>query len=655
MGIASPPPTAPVVRVPLVDATGAPTAGEQLGAILEGRRASEGLTPIEWEAEMARIGCGDADVPWWKVALLPLRPGTRAHALRRRRQRGDLQPHTWTGLDTQIWQAVVETARADVPGTVESWLRDDPERCRHASLTCVRAFTQFADLLDDDLNPLVLKDFHVRAIRYMRTVEQSVILFPFAHGKSACSSLTVPLMDWVENPECTQIRVYRTNELHAQWTRKLMDLVEHSDHLHALTSTDQFPDGYLNKPGKQDPCGGDNLIWSTKGFSIAGKQVVDPSFRPLTIRGSVTGLRADRIGIDDVVDENNAKSLPIQDRLEAVMKSGVFTAQRRRSGARWTSKYETIFGNAFLIGTPFDKRDVNYRMAHELEARISRAKEHAPAERPRYRVVRLSVYPRRDSRERGEVIWPEHRPFSYILDLEESLQGAFRMRCECLPGGEGTEVFDQKRVRAAIRRDYAYGVRPPEGCRMVIGYDPALGKRMTGRKHPAAVALGHNPENGMWYFVRYERWDVSMPEQCERLARWADELECPVVVESNNIQESYADWLQMLYGYVRVLTQYTGQNKHDIADGVESFKPLFDNGKVIICAGDSPTRALGNLVSEMIDWPGRYTDLVMAGWIAKHKLTEMLRTRAATEGPGAPGYVRSRGFRQVVDLSRYRR
>jgi hypothetical protein len=610
----------------------------------------ESYRPIELEALLEYRGCADSQVPWWKVALLDLREGSAAAVLRWKQQTANISAAEFGDLQLDIWEAVVTAARKEIDHDVEWWLTHHPERCRQAALTCTRAFTQLADLTDDDLNPLVLRDFHVRAIRYMRTVELAVILFPFAHGKSACSSLTVPLLDWVENPEATQLRIYRTKVDHLQWTRKLMDLVENSDHLHALTRSDQYHNGWLNRPSRNDPC---SDFWSTEGFSIAGKQVVDPSFRPLTIGGSITGKRADRNGVDDIEDEKNSSSAVVMDRHFATLRSGVFTARRHRVGERWASKYGTVWGTAYLVGTPFERTGVNYRMATEFEQRIARDESQARL----HRVMRVSVYPRRDSREHGEVIWPEHRPFSYIRQLEESLEGAFRMRCECLPGGEGTAVFDEQRVRAAVSKDFAYGVRPEVagGVRMMIGYDPAIGKRTSGRKFPAAVALGYNPDSEMWYWVRYERWRAAMPDQVRMLARWASELDCPVCVETNNIQESYADWLEELYGHVEVLTQYTSHdNKFDRDDGVESWKPLFEHDRVIIHGGDVPRGVLGDLLGEMIHWPGRYRDLVMASWIAKHKLKELLAQRTGHFASTAPEYVRGRGNSSIVDLRSYR-
>lgn len=604
--------------------------------------------PVELERILELRGLSDAEVPWWKVALLPLRPGTFAYQLRRRIQRGNIIAEDWTDLHLDAWNAVVVTARQEVDGTVESWIDTEPAAVRDASLQCPRAFTQFAGLEDDDLNPLVLKDFHVRAIRYMRTVDLAVILFPFGHGKSASSSLTVPLLDWLENPEATQLRIYRTNADHLQWTRKLMDLVEHNQALHRMTRTDQFPRGWLNRPGHNDPC---SDIWSTAGFSIAGKQVVDPSFRPLTIGGSITGKRADRNGVDDIEFEKNSDSVTVMDRYFTTLKSGVFTARRRRTGERWYSKYGTVWGNAYMVGTPFTRTGVNYRMALEFEQRMAKDESQAKI----HKVMRVSVYPRRDSREHEEVIWPEYRPFSYVRQLEEDLQEAFRMRCECLTGGEGTAVFDEQKVREAVRPEYVYGERPPEGCRLMIGFDPALGKRLAGRKYPAAVAIGYNPDMERWYFVRYERWRIPMPEQIRRLTRWAEELNCPVCVETNNIQESYLDWFEQLASHVEVLSEYTSHDtKHDRADGVESWKPVFDRGNVVICGGDAPRGLVSDLIGEMIHWPGRYTDLVMASWIAKHKLTELLRQRGGERMSSAPDYVRGRGNRSVVDLSEYR-
>lgn len=613
--------------------------------------AAETLAPPNSEplALLRERGLDDASVPWWALALLDLEKGSDYELLRRDRHEG--RARWWLGHlgDAEqpdrdrllLWHDLVDLARRSFAGLTPRRAIEEmgSAACRHAACTSIRALCQFIDLQDDDLEPWTPKDFHVRAVRHMRTASAAVILLPYAHGKSATSSILVPLADWVENPESTQIRVYRSRDYTEHWTMKLMAIVEFNTSLHALT------DGKVARPHPDDK----TKKWTVRdGFAIAGKTVVDSSFRALTIGGGITGKRADRLGVDDLVDDRNMVS-PTMQKYYNLLHSGVFTAERVRTGKAWTDTYGTRWGNSYLIGTIFDKRDVNYRLFQEFREYERRGDKS-------YRTVRESIYPHRHARETGDTLWPEKVPIAKALELEVKLkQRGFRLRCMNLPAEDGTEVFPSHWVERAVHEELRYGQRPPEGCHLYIGYDPALGKRTKGTKFPAAVVLGYNPDLDLWYFVRYERWAIPAPEQVRRLIAWATELHCPVVVEGNNIQESYEDWIHELSSSVQVITRPTGSAKHDIDDGVESFRPLFQDDRIRIHAGGVPHEMLAEFKEEWLSWPtGLYKDMVMAAWFGLYQHKLRWRPQVHVAQAPAPAFVADRGYRQVVDLSKYR-
>lgn len=583
-----------------------------------------------------QVEYGDPVVPWWAVCLLDLPIGGDLYTARNRVERGERNQET----NHEPWYEVVDLARREYAGVDKSEVvAAKREWVLARALRSTRAFLQFIEAKDDELEPIMLKDFHILGISAMRRSPVAVVLWPYMHGKSANSSITVPLLDWAEQPESTQIRVYRTLDMSLEWTRKLMWEVESNEALHALCP-------WITRP---EPGDVSEKVWGVRGFSIGGKRVPGYSFRPLTIGGTLTGLRADRIGVDDLVDENNSSSYVKQDRMWNTLKSGVLTTRRLR--LTWGSPYGTKWGTTYMVGTIYDKRDVNWRMYQE-------AWEKAKAGDRSYKAVKVSVYPHRDSQEKGEVVWPEHRPPAFIAGLKEELgYRAFQMRLMNIPVDDGTEIFSPRDIEEAVSLDLPYGERPPGGCRLVIGYDPAAGKRTKGSAFPAAVLLGYDAQEDHWWFLKYERWaGLAMPQQIKRLADWAGWYGCPIVVEGNNIQESYADWMTQLHASVNIKTFLTTAIKHDQADGVESFQPLFHNRKVTICAKGAPDGAVSEFKSEWVQWPhGRYTDLLMASWFAKWELD--LQNRRWSPGQAtshAPMYIRNRGLRRTVDLRRYR-
>lgn len=638
----------------------------------------------DWKEEEGEIqkryrqhGLTDAGIPWWAVALLPLQPGSDEYKCRRVHQQGRITKPLHNGGREQkssygsgvefvdLWRDIVELAVGEWGGAKPAdAVREDVGACRKAALTDPRAFVQFVGLLDDDLLPWSLKGFHVQAVRAMRGKYLACVLLPFAHGKSALSSLVVPLMDWAENVESTQLRIYHSGNHTKYWTRKLMAEVESNDQLHAL-----FP--WISRPRKGDPCEG---IWSTDGFSIAGKKVVDPSFRPLTAGSSIVGVRADRVGADDWVNEFNGSSLAVQEKYYNYFKTGVMTMRRKR--VEWRSPYETRWGTAYLIGTIFDKQDVNFRIYKEWSEAVEKERKQRAERRQlavgktnidrtqtQYSTLRFSIYPNKDSRENKEVLWPEYRPYEYVQQLEIDLgRRAFRMRCENKPIDSEEQVFTQTMLDNACREDLTYGELPERGAadvplRYLIAYDPATGSKTGSRfqKYPAAVLMGQNPETEELHFVRYERWSIPQPRQVDRLVDWARRYGCAVCVESNNIQASYQDWLRERAPDVRVITHYTSNVKHDAGAGVESLLPLFEAGKVRIHTGGVEPVILREFTTEFVEWPqGRYSDMLMAAWIGRYNLRTILRGIPHLGDVRAPAYVMNRGFRQVVDLSRYR-
>jgi hypothetical protein len=621
------------------------------------------LGPVDWQKEVndlyaiyAENDLTDAKIPWWAVSLLPLKPGSEEYHCRRAHQLGRTTPtvrnagrtraKNWgEGEDfVHLWKEIVGLARSEWEGaTPRDAIREDRKACQRAALSDPRAFTQFTGLLDDDLQPWILKGFHVKAVIAMRCKALACILLPFAHGKSALSSIVVPLMDWADNPESTQIRIYHSGNFTKIWTRKLMDIVENNEQLHSI-----FP--WIRKPERGDPC---SDIWSTDGFSIGGKRVVDPSFRPLTAGSSIVGVRADRVGADDWVNEFNSTSQVTQEKFYNYLKTGVLTMRRHRE--HWNSPWMVKWGTVFIIGTVFDRRDVNYRIWKEWNDLNLKGKK-------QYYTMKFGVYPYQNSREKGEVIWPEYRPIEYIRELEISLgRRAFRMRCENKPVDTDETVFTEKMLDEANRSDLVYGELPQRApgdqpLRYLIAYDPATGtKRNRNQAYPAAVLMGQSPTTEELHFIRYERWAIPQPRQVDRLIDWARRYSCSVCVESNNIQASYRDWISERAPDVRVTTHYTSDIKHDPGAGVESLLPLFENGKVRIHTGGVDPVILREFREEFLEWPqGRYSDMLMAAWIGRYQLRLILRNSYHNITNVVPEFVTQRGNRRFVDLSKYR-
>lgn len=625
-----------------------------------------------------------ATVPWWAVALLDgLSDDERR--VRRTLQRG-LTPGLRGPLADRWWSAyatlVAKARRLEEQRSLEQWMTQAYNECDHAdplhsggpttrklraaALSGVRAFGQIVGLCDDDGAPLVFENFHVRTVNLMRQSEDpAMALLPFQFGKTVLSSEVVPLMDWAEWANASELRVYQSDSHVNKLTGRLMQQVELNDNLHRV-----FP--WVAKPVKGDIGFG---IWSSEGFSIRGRSIRDKAFEAFTIGTGRIGLRAHRTGVDDVVTSTEAESVPIQQRNFDYLTAGVFTTKQRTTRKR--SPYGTVFPGLYQIGTLFSMNDVNYRMNDFFGAR------HWPT-------LRFDIYPhgRRAAKERGETLWPRVMPFSACVRLEEELQDAFDKRCRNRVRIGGHIAFPMEHLRRAESELWPWGV-VPENTRAMIGFDPGSGKITKDSKNPAVVVYGEQDlspvagpqprlalltddsdrgdddtqveldywENTLVHIIECHRLrGFTFPNQCEFLAGIATRLGIPIAVEDNHIQGAYAEEIRRRFPWVRTICHTTSDNKRDPRQGVETFAPLFSSSRIVIHALDAPGENIAQLRSEFAQWGagGRYTDLVMAAWIAKFQTNLERQEHRQRQRPArallpsyARGFAGNRRFRLV--------
>lgn len=574
------------------------------------------------EAPRTLLSADNPEIPWWAIHLLELEPGSTAYHVRRCMDRGwrierqatFTQPEgeaVWSELTKRAFILAKQFDPLDVA-------RQEPEACAKIALTSPRAFAEFCGLQGDDQEPLKLMGFHVQVINAIRTKELVVCLLPAQHGKSALSTMVIPLLDWAENCEATQIRAYQTvKDFSVPMTRKIMGEVENNQAIKVL-----FP--WIRKPERGDPC---EKMWSTNGFSLGGKKVVEYSFRPITPGASTVGVRADRIIADDWVTEKNCSTPQTQDRYYNYFHTGIMTMRRK---TEWRSKYGTMWGTSAAVGTIYDRQDYLARVSKEWKAHIENTGDKTR------RVLRFSVYPKLHSRARGEVLWPHKRPLDWVNNEEAQIgRRGFRMRYLNLPMEDEEVVFREQTVRDACSMDWVYGEQPPNS-RVIIGYDPGKGSKRPGvsvnAKFPAVVVLAFRPDpmndaRQYCHVLEWHRWSVSQPEQVRRLIEISRRFQSSVVVEDNATQRSYSEWISEQAPDVRVINHTTGAVKHDVHDGVESFQPLFDNGLMVIHCQGAPAADIKAIADEWMEWPqGRYTDLVMACWMARYQFKLLDRT-----------------------------
>jgi hypothetical protein len=606
----------------------------------------------------------DATIPWAAIELLNLSPREPMGRVRSWMRRGH-RPRISSTTFWNLWQDVIDQAESKVlKRPISEWIeaayRDtDPvtgecgefaQVVRDAALINPRSFSYFIGLRDDEGRRIVYKDFHIWTIDGMRKFDYFVGLLPFEFGKSFLSNIVVPLMDFSEWCDATQIRIYWAEQFAQKWLPRLMSIINTNEDLHKL-----FP--WVRKPRKEDRPDRP-LWWSSKGFTIAGRTLDDRSFTPLTASQYTTGPRASRAAGDDWVNNANAQIRSQQDRLTEYFMAGVWTMPQTYQRV---STFGTVWGSASLLGTLFSQTDCN-KQVYDHIIELKRSAKHGAS----YKALRVDCYER--GREENDSIWPEYKDKETLLALRESLTPrVFNMRCRNIIGGWEQLTFPKEVVVAAEydgvnRPPYEFG-QIPQRTRGYIGFDPGSGKITRESKNPAWAVYGQRddapegppgllrdpfyqaPPPDIWHHViEWGRMEgFSFTRQCDKLAEIYRRIGWPIAFEDNTLQTSYAEYMERFYPDVRMIPHHTGQNVIDPVDGVEQFEPIFRNYRIIIHAAKAPRDQLLALREELTTWKGRYTDIVMALWIAKSKFTQ--RERLEQKRPISvmmPTYVRSR-------------
>lgn len=611
-------------------------------------------------------GLSDADTPWWAIAIADLSSIDGGVRVRNAREQGR-RLHGANAWD--LWGQVVELATERVmQHSLEDWREQCRAECnvsdgrrdwaggamsrlmRGAALRSLRAFGQISDLRDDEGFPIVFKDFHVQSVRAMRGSAHAAILLPFEFGKSFLNNIVVPLMDWAEWPDAAEGRIYWNISHSDKWIRRLMAEVAGNEHLHAV-----FP--WVSRPERGDagwPLG-EKPLWGTKGFSIRGRTIADKAFEPLTANQFSTGNRYARVGGDDWVNISNATMVDMQQRLYEYWLTGPETMAQ---DLQLQSAFGTAWPSVYYCGTLFESYDVGnsiFNLYGEL-----RRKD------PSYRALRFDCYVDNDF---SRTIWPERKTAAYMAGKRQTLgERVFNMRCRNLLRGASQRVFPRAAVMAAEfdgenRIALEWGQAPRDSFGMVIGFDPGSGHITKESKNPAYFVYCRRdarqellpgllrdpilpadarrdpsqPEDIYHHGVEWGRLEgYSFTRQCEFLIALARRYNCPIAVENNATQTAYGDQIKKDAPDIRLFAHRTGPGGADPKQGVEQFEPLFKNERILLHCHGAPLRNVLGLRDELVQWPGRFTDIVMAMWIARRQSEEHF----VTEVPQQPIVLR---------------
>jgi len=256
--------------------------------------------------------------------------------------------------------------------------------------------------------------FHQRWYETMQDtrVEKGLIIAPRSSAKSTCWGKIGPLWILGNNVDTRILLVSRTATLAKRDMRFIRTHIENNNRVHEV-----FPDLKPSSP------------WGEDAITVVNnRNDGDASVNAVGLGGSVTGLRADLIVCDDLIDKNN------------VMTEG----QREKVNDFWN---ETVMGTLepdgriFLVGTRFHNKDFYSRMFDDKEYKDNTFM---------FPALELDEKGEYKLNEKGEMIsyWPERWPVSRLLKRREDMGSlAFASQYMCDPSGYEGRIFDPEHLQ----------------------------------------------------------------------------------------------------------------------------------------------------------------------------------------------------------------
>lgn len=453
-----------------------------------------------------------------------------------------------------------------------------------------------------------LKPFHIRLVEIATTARLGLVFFPAGHGKTTIDSELLPIWAICKDPDIRIALIAKDQKAATDNVRSIQsELVQNTALIEAFG---QF------KP--ED----DGKAWALERFDVdqrtrRGRSATLAAFGAGS-RGAL-GYRSDWTVCDDVVTDKNSETPEQRDKLRMWFNQGPRTMA------------EGANGRLTVVGTLFHPED----LYHELRDQVL-----PDSGKPLWEGEFYSAIVDWDKQ---EVLWPEERPWLWLMEQKVTMGTLdFNKRYCNIAVDPSRMVFREEYVRGGfigrqrypgcIDKDFVVGDYSAD-WRRVAGFDPAVGTRSRSAKFCAHLTLARGNcakhPDGCFWVVDLERDQMTLPQQVETILSKHEEYDLQhSIIEANSYQAGLIQAVEHRMGEAGVrysiLPHYTSRgNKPDPELGVQSMQRWFEDGAVHIPWGSpSSQRKMQVFVDELIQYPGRTTDTVMAFWFAWKQLQE---------------------------------
>ena len=454
-----------------------------------------------------------------------------------------------------------------------------------------------------------LKDFHLRLIENATTKPRGLILYPATHGKTTIVSELLPIWAMCRDPNIRIVDIAKNDADAKAITRAIQSEL--------LTRT-----ALINDFGPFRAEGDESKAWALERFDLAGRTRRGKSSTWAAFGSgarSALGYRSDWTICDDVVTDVNSSTPEQRAKLRMWFNQGPMT-MGDRADFRLT-----------VVGTVFHPEDLYHDLMELLMPDTGE---------PLWFVQKEQAILDPDQK---KVLWPEERPWISMM-IEKATMGTldFNKRFNNIAVDPSRMVFKEEYVRGGyigktkypgcLDKNFCVGDIHDATWRRYAGFDPAAGKLSRSSKFCAHVELAvgrcSEHERCLWV-VDLHRDQMTLPQQVEMVIDRHQQYDNNVsVVEANAYQiglhEAIKQKLDERGLALNIQPHYTSRmNKPDPELGVHAMAPWFEDGKVHIPWGNaSSQRKMQILVDELVQYPGRTTDTVMAFWFAWRQAQE---------------------------------
>jgi phage terminase large subunit-like protein len=450
-----------------------------------------------------------------------------------------------------------------------------------------------------------LEDFHMRLIRSATEEARALILYPAAHGKTTLVSTLLPIWALCKNPN-VRVGIIGKNDAEAN-NISLSIQAELASNVELQRDFGPFRPHGEDKP------------WAAGKMTVAKRTQIhkEPTLAFFGASSKHTlGHRTDWTICDDVVTEKNSN-----------------TPEQRQKLREWFNQSVRTMGvpnsRLTVVGTLFDPSDL-YNDLMEMS--------NPETGLPIWYVQREDAIVDEDSK---KPLWPAWWPWISLMELKAEMGTLdFNKRLRNIAVDKSRMVFKEEYVKGGwigrtkydgcIDRSHIIG-QYDSTWRRISGFDPAVGATRSAKfcAH-ITLALGScaRHERCIWV-VDLIRDQLSLPQQVDTILLQHQKYDLlRSVVEANSYQAGLLEALKRRMEDTglafNIEPHYTTRtNKPDPELGVQSMSPWFENGWVHIPWGDPASmRKMNQFVDELIQYPGRTTDTVMAFWFAWKQLQE---------------------------------